>query len=89
MRDYHLSEGIRFAGHEIPVTRNAEKVVTVYFRNLPYDVAGDDVFDFFGAYGEVLTVERSVSPDFPSLCIGNRVVKMILKENLPYFILWV
>lgn len=85
VRDHHLSEGIRFAGHDIPVTRHAEKVTTVYLRDLPYEVAGDDVFDFFGAYGEVLTVERSVSPDFPSLCTGNRVVKMILKESLPYF----
>ena len=57
VRDHHLSEGIRFAGHDIPVTRHAEKVTTVYLRDLPYEVAGDDVFDFFGAYGEVLTVE--------------------------------
>ena len=59
VRDHHLSEGIRFAGHDIPVTRHAEKVTTVYLRDLPYEVAGDDVFDFFGAYGCLLYTSPS------------------------------
>ena len=49
-------------------------------------MAGEDVFDFFSIYGEVLTVERSVAADFPNLCNGNRVIKMVLHEDLPYFL---
>ena len=56
----------------------------VYVWDLPYKVSTVDVLDFFGAFGEVLTVERSVSPDFPSLCTGNGVVSIILQESLPY-----
>ena len=31
-------------------------------------------------------MERSTNADFPSLCDGNRVIKMILKKDLPYFL---
>ena len=86
VRDYHLSEGVRFDGQVIPVTRDADKVAFVYLRDLPYEVAEENVSDFFKTYGEVLAVERSVSAEFPSLYNGNRVIKMILKDPLPYFL---
>ena len=66
------------------MTRPAEKLTVVYVWDIPYEVSTDDVLDFFGAFGEVLTVERSVSLDFPSLCTGNGVVSIILQESLPY-----
>ena len=31
-------------------------------------------------------MERSVTENFPNLCNGNRVLKMILNEELPYFL---
>ena len=37
-------------------------------------------------FGEGLIVERTVSSDFPSLCDGNRIVKIVQKESLPYFL---
>ena len=86
MRDRLLSEGMRFEDQDIPVTRDAENVTVLYLRDLPYEVASDDVIDFFSTYGEVLTVERSVVADFPNLCNGNRIVEMVLNEELPYFI---
>ena len=82
VRDYHLSEGVRFDGQVIPVTRDADKVAFVYLRDLPYEVADENVSDFFKTYGEVLAVERSVSAEFPSLYNGNRVIKMILKVRV-------
>ena len=87
LRDHLLTEGLRFGDEDIPVTRHAEKlnVDVVYVRDLPYEVSSDDVLGFFGIFGEVLTVERSVSPDFPSFCTGNRIVKIVLQESLPYF----
>ena len=41
---------------------------------------GDDVYDFFSSYCDVLTVERSVSPASPSLCDGNCVIKTVLEK---------
>ena len=85
-RDHFLSEGMRLDDQDIPVTRDAEKVTVLYIRDLPYEVATDDVVDFFSSFGEVLTVERSVAAETPNLCNGNRVLKMVLNEDLPYFI---
>ena len=85
VRDHLLTEGLRFGDEDIPVTRHAEKLIVVYVRDLPYDVSSDDVLGFFGTFGEVLTVERSVSPDFPSLCTRNPIIKIVLQESLPYF----
>lgn len=70
-----------FEDQDIPVTRDAEKVTVLYLRDLPYEVATNDVIDFRSTYGEVLTVERSVAADFPNLCNGNRIVKMVLSED--------
>ena len=85
-RDHFLSEGMRMDDEDIPVTRDAEKVTVLYVRDLPYEVASDDLVDFLSTFGEVLTVERSVAADTPNLCNGNRVLKMVLKDDLPYFI---
>ena len=84
--DHFLSEGMLQDDQAIPLTRDAEKVTMLYIRDLPYEVASDDVIDFFSFFGEVLTVERSVAADIPNLCNGNRVLKMVLKEDLPYLI---
>ena len=56
----------------------------MYILDLPYEVASDDVIDFFSSYGKVLTAERSVAAKFPNLCNGNRIIKMILNKDLPY-----
>ena len=83
VRAQYISEGLRFNGQDIPVTRDAEKLTIVYLHDLRYEIAGDDVYDFFSSYGDVLTVERSVSTAFPSLCDGNRVIKIVLEQSLP------
>ena len=86
IRDRYLSEGIRFGDQDILVTRDGQNVTVVYIRDLPYEIPSDDVVDFFSSYGEVLTVERSVAAKFANLCNGNRILKMILNEDLPYFL---
>ena len=55
-------------------------------RKSPHEVAGYDVYDFFSAYGEVLTMDRTVSSDYRSLCNENRIVEIVLKESLPCFL---
>ena len=86
VRDQYLVEGLRFGDHDIPVTKDGQKVTVLYIRDLPYEVPSDDLGDFFSNHGEVLTVERSVAVNFPGLCNGNRILKLILNEDLPYFL---
>ena len=86
MRDHYLREGLRFGDLDIPVTKDGQKVTVLHIRDLPYEVASDDLVEFFSNYGEVLTVERSVAANFPALCNGNRILKLILNEDLPYFL---
>ena len=50
--EYHLAIGVRFDDQDNPVTSDAEKLTGVYLRDLPYKVDGDDVYDFFSAYGK-------------------------------------
>ena len=85
-RDHYLVEGLRFGDLDIPVTKDGQKVTVLHIRDLPYEVASDDLVEFFSNYGEVLTVERSVAANFPALCNGNRILKLILNEDLPYFL---
>ena len=72
--------------HDIPVTKDHEKLSVLYLRDLPHEVHADDVKDFFSAYGTVLVMERLKNADFPLLFDGNRVIKMILEKDLPYFL---
>ena len=71
VRNHYLVEGMRFGDHDIPVTKDGQKVSVLYFRDLPYEVSSDELVDFFSNYGEVLTVERSVAENFPNLCLQN------------------
>ena len=73
VRDHYLVEGLRLGDHDIPVTKDGQKVTVLYIRDLPYEVPSDDLIDFFSNYGEVLTN-------------GNRILKLILNEDLPYFL---
>ena len=86
VRDHYLVEGLRFGDHDIPVTKDGQKVTALYIRDLPYEVPSDDLVDFFSNYGEVLTMESSVAVNFPGLCNGSRILKLILNEDLPYFL---
>lgn len=72
-------------GYDVPVTRDDEKLSVLHLRDLPYEVHADDLQNFFSAYGTVLALERSTNADFPSLCDGNRVIKMILKKRSAVF----
>ena len=85
-RDRFLSEGMLFGDQAIPVTQDGQEVTVVYIRDLPYEVPSDDLMDFFSSYGEVLTAELSVAAKYPDLCNGNRIIKMVLDEDLPHFL---
>ena len=58
----------------------------LYLRDLPHEVHTEDLRDFLSAYSRVLVMERSMCADFPLLFDENRVIKMILEKDLPYFL---
>ena len=85
-RDYWLSEELCMFGHVVPVTRDHVKLSVLYLRDLPHEVHADDLKEFFSANDTVLVMERLTCADFPLLFDGNRVIKMILEKDLPYFL---
>ena len=52
--------------------RCAEKLTVVHLRDLPYEVAGYDVYDFLSTYGEVLTMDRTVSDPLSDCVLALR-----------------
>ena len=60
-RDNLFSEGLRIDGFDIPITRDAEKLTTVYLRDLPYEIPGDDV-----CHGSLVPMAISGRLNFPS-----------------------
>ena len=50
------------------------------------EISDDDVSSFFSSFGEVLSVKRSRYDGFPALYDGNRVVKIALDNEVPYFV---
>ena len=85
-RDHLLYEGLCVDGVDIPVTEHGKKLTTVYLRDLPFEVPSNDLYAFFADYGVVVTVERSTSSTCSSLFDGNRVVKIVLDKEIPYFL---
>lgn len=84
LRDEFLSEAFVFGDIAIPVTRHEEKITTLHVRDLPYEVDSEDVLAFFETYGDVSSVERSSFAD-SQLFNGNLIVKLVLNQDLPYF----
>ena len=85
-RDHILYEGLCVDGVDIPVTEHGKKLTTVYLRDLPFEVSSDDLYAFFADYGDATTIERSTSSTCSSLFDRNRVVKIVLDREIPYFL---
>ena len=83
--DHLLYEGLCVDEVDIPVTEHGKKLTIVYLCDLPFEVFSD-LYDFFADYGDVATIERSISSTCSSLFDGNRVVKIVLDKEIPYFL---
>jgi len=55
-------------------------------RDLPAEVDNDFASSFFSEYGEVLPVEHDYFDDFPTIRNGNRLVKILLAQEIPCFV---
>ena len=73
MRDHYLVEGLRFGDLDIPVTKDGQKVTVLHIRDLPYEVASDDLVEFF--------FELRRSPYSGTLCGGEFSCSLQWKQN--------
>ena len=86
VRDDVLARGILFQEIQLRVVSAMSEVRVLYVRDLPIEVPDDVVSSFLSSFGDVVHVTRSTYKDFPSVCDGNRVVRIVLKQDVPYFV---
>ena len=84
--DEFLKQDLKFGEISVPVISASTKLVSVYLRDLPFEVSDDAVKEFFGSYGDVFLVSASKYKDYPNLCDGTRIIKMSLSSSIPYFV---
>ena len=53
---------------------------------MPVEVSDDVVSSFLASFSDVVHVTRSTYKDFPSVRDGNRVVRIVLKQDVPCFV---
>ena len=81
-----LRNGLELESLSVQVMPADDRLRSVYLRDLPVEV-DDDVFSsFLSRYVEVLSVDHCYFDDFTSLCNGNRLVKILLAQDIPSFV---
>jgi len=63
-----------------------ERVHIVHLRNLPLEVNHEALSIFFPAYGEVLSIDHCHFAEYPSVHNGNWLVKILLTQDIAYFV---
>ena len=63
-----------------------DRIRVVHLRDLPVEVDDDSVSAFLSDYGEVLSVDHCHFESYPSVRNGNRIIKMLLTQDIPYFV---
>ena len=81
-----LRNGLELEGLSVQLMPADDRLRSVYVRDLPVEVDNDVVSSFFSRYGEVLSVHHCYFDDFLSLCNGNRLVKILLAQDIPSFV---
>ena len=81
-----LKSGLDLGDVAVQLFPADERVRLVHLRDLPIEVGHDAVSSFFSTYGEVLSVEYCHFDEFPSVRNGNRLIKILLTQDIPYFI---
>ena len=86
VRNEVLARGISFQELQLRVICAMSDARVLYVHDLPVEVPDDVVSLFLASYGDVVNVVRSTYKDFPSVCDGNRVVRIVLKQEVPHFV---
>ena len=81
-----LRNGLELEGLSVQLMPADDRLRCVHLRDLPVEVDNDVVSSFLSRYGEVLSVDHCYFDDFPSLRNGNRLVKILLAQDIPSFV---
>ena len=81
-----LRNGLELEGLSVQLMPADDRFRCVYLRDIPVEVDDDVVSSFLSRYGEVLSVDHCYFDDFPSLRNGNRLVKILLAQDIPSFV---
>ena len=71
-----LSNDLFSEDRKIPVTPAGVHTVTVYVRDLPFELSDESVKCGFSVYGDVYSVRHACYKEFPDLYNGNRLLLM-------------
>ena len=81
-----LKDGLDLGDVTVQLFPADDRVRLVHLRDLPVEVDHDNVSTFFSAYGEVLSVDHCYFEEYPSVRNGNRIVKILLTQDIPCFV---
>ena len=81
-----LRNELELEGLSVQLMPVDDRLHSVYLRDLPVKVDNYVVSSFLSRYGEVLSVDHCYFDDFPSLRNGNRLVKILLAQDIPSFV---
>ena len=81
-----LKDGLDLGDVTVQLFAADDRVHLVHLRDLPVEVDHDNVSTFFSAYGEVLSIDHCYFEKYPSVRNGNRIVKILLTQDIPCFV---
>ena len=81
-----LKNGLDLGDVPVQLFPADDRVRIIHLRDLPVEVDHDSVSTFFSAYGEVLSIDHCHFEEYPSVRNGNRLIKILLTQDIPYFV---
>ena len=81
-----MKNGLDLGDVTVQLSLADERVRFVHLRDLPVEVDHDSISTFFSAYGEVLSIDHCHFKEYPSVRNGNRIVKILLTQDIPCFV---
>ena len=81
-----LKNGLDLGDVTVQLCPADERMRSVHLRDLPVEVDHESVSSFFSAYGEVLYIDHCFFEEYPSVRNCNRIIKILLTEEIPCFV---
>ena len=82
-REELLSNDVIIEGRKIPVTPAGVHIVTVYVRDLPFELSDATIKSAFSTYGDVYSIRHAYFKDLPDLPNGNRLLLLSVCNPIP------
>ena len=81
-----LKEDLDLGDVSVQLLPPDDRLRTVHFRDLPVAIGKEVVSSFLAEYGEVLSVSHCFFDDYPTVCNGNHVAKILLDRDISQFV---